>query len=523
MNLPNNPDTYTETMVFFYALDHIDLAVKFKPAYFSDQRLQRLFEILKPYILQYRETPSKEITMLLIEKSGYKTDLTSNIIDTLWNIKAQMRGFTDEWLNDCTKSYAEWNSFVAGVTRLYSYLLTTQAEVTVDTAHAYIEKAKQLFLDSTTFNLGNESLGHDFFSAPEHTVSVIDMVSTGYKFMDDCMLGSGALSKKQLICLLGGPKTGKSMWMANVCANTVREGKKCAYISLEMSVELVNKRFAANMLSIPINQYAKYATDQNLMAQKLHELRCSTLNMGELIIEEFPTSSLTPIQLETWLLNVEQAKTAETGKPWKFDIVYVDYVNIMASGRPGGNSADSYTKIKQICEDLRGIAVKNEWCIFSATQTNRGGMESSDLNLTNVSESTGLIMTVDALFGIISTSLMKAEGVYYLKALALRNSNKTGDKKKFVMSGDYMRITEDTTEDVIPEGFGIPEKYASYDENAKQGGYAKRFTGAGGGQRSQQPALQPQNSNEPRLSPPPQAPSLGVTEPKIQGFDLFNM
>ena len=85
-----------------------------------------------------------------------------------------------------------------------------------------------------------------------------------------------------------------------------------------------------------------------------------------------------------------------------------------------------------------------------------------------------------------------------------------------------MRITEDTNEDVIPEGFGIPEKYASYDENAKQGGYAKRFTGGGGGQRPQQPVLQ-QNSNEPRLSPPPQAPSLGVTEPKIQGFDLFNM
>ena len=169
------------------------------------------------------------------------------------------------------------------------------------------------------------------------------------------------------------------------------------------------------------------------------------------------------------------------------------------------NSENTYLKIKSICEDVRAMAQRNEWCVISVTQTNRGGIESSDLNMSDVSESAGLIATVDALFGIIRTTMMRAEGCYYLKAVALRDSEHMGDKKKFTFEGKYLRIEEDPSEAIIADGIDIPAVYTSATANA----VSKK-------QQQQQPVQQ-------TYTPPTSAPQLNVTESQITGVNLFNI
>ena len=180
----------------------------------------------------------------------------------------------------------------------------------------------------------------------------------------------------------------------------------------------------------------------------------SFIQPGALVVEEFPTSSATVYDIEAFLLNAEKSRSIE-GKPFKFRNVFIDYVNIMADARHG-NTAETYMKIKGICEDIRAMAQRNDWCVISLTQTNRTGMNASDLDMTSVAESSGLVATVDSLFGIICTTMMKAQGIYYIKALALRNSPNMGDKKKYKFFGDFMRIKEDETEDIIPDTVPLP-------------------------------------------------------------------
>ena len=172
--------------------------------------------------------------------------------------------------------------------------------------------------------------------------------------------------------------------------------------------------------------------------------------------------------------------------------------------RKNPNSENTYQNIKSICEDVRATAQRNEWCIISVTQTNRGGMDASDLNMANVSESAGLIATVDALFGIIRTPVMMAENCYYLKAIALRNSSHMGDKKRFDIDPKYLRIDENITEDIIPENMDIPMALRSATFNAVQ----------------KQNNMQQSTGNNSMIMPPPQ---LGVTETQLQGQQLFGL
>ena len=131
------------------------------------------------------------------------------------------------------------------------------------------------------------------------------------------------------------------------------------------------------------------------------------------------------------------------------------------------NSENMYLKIKSICEDVRAMAQRNLWCIVSVTQTNRGAYDASDISMANVSESGGLIATVDSLFGIIQTPVMRVSNTYYLKGVAIRDAGHMGDKKKFDFNGSYLRIEENMTEDILREDMSIPGGYSSNNTNTK--------------------------------------------------------
>ena len=301
---------------------------------------------------------------------------------------------------------------------------------------------------------------------------------------------------------MGSPKVGKSMWLCNLCANSVKNGENSVYISLEMSYQLVAQRIGSNLLNIPIDEYEKYSQDVNFMTAKMKEFyNTSLITPGTFIIEEFPTSSKTVYDIEAFLLKLEEERSTDE-KPFKIKNVFLDYVNIMKDAK-NPNSENMYQKIKSICEDLRAMAQRNQWAVISLTQTNRSAYDSSDIGMANVSESGGLIATVDSLFGIIQTPVMRAENVYYLKAVAIRNSGHMGDRKKFDFVQKYLRITENMDEPIIAENMSLP---GTTNKTQNNNAYSHSNSFNSQNNISNQPTMMPQ---------------LGMTEQQLSAQALF--
>jgi hypothetical protein len=227
-----------------------------------------------------------------------------------------------------------------------------------------------------------------------------------------------------------------TLWLGNLAVQATKMGNNVAVITLEMNDRKYAKRIGANMLNIPISTYGTVSMDTQAMKRKIANVQFDNLQVpGKLWIKEFPTSQASAIDIERYLRKVEETHGI------KFKVVIIDYINILKNWR-NPNSENTYMKIKQIAEDLRGIAMSNEWCIISATQTKAGEFDSSDLSLNSASESSGLVATVDGLFGIIQDPIMFSNKEYKLKMIANRDDGFKNSYKMFDVNYEYMRITE---------------------------------------------------------------------------------
>lgn len=519
--------SYTEILIFFYVIKNYDLAIKYKVDWWQNERLKRLFSIVIEFIKVYREEPTEQQVITLIKKAGMETDFTQDVIHSLWENKSQLSQYSEEWLHDCTEAYAEYNSLLSGINRMYTKLMTMQKEVTVENAHEVVQMIKSDFSKDTNFDL-NTTRGFSFLDPAVHVISRPDTHTTGYPFFDKCL--GGGWAKKTLVVIAGGAKMGKSIVLGNLCRNSILNGHNCAYITLEMSVGEVCSRMGAAMFNIKYSAYEEVAKDQQYIANCITSVRNQNLHeLGECIIEQFPTSNLSPFELEAFLLAIENENSAKLGRQWKFEEIYVDYINIMKTARMGISASDSYTRVKTIAEDLRAVAIRNNWTIVSLTQLTRNySMGCADIDITAISESHGLVQTVDCLLGLIQTIQMKLSGLYYIKALACRNSPHGGDKKSFKFEGDYMRITEDPDEDIIPEGIPLPPALTAGapsggNQGDPNGGWGPR-KGSGGGSRQNNTQGQQSTQTGPAIAPPPPpAPDLGVTDLKVTGNGLFDL
>ena len=492
-------NTYLENIIFFYIIQHLDLVQAFKGSYFTNPILKQLFDIVKPHILEYKVEPTETQAINLVKAYGKDDKLTDDIIHTLWESRAMVTQYTDEWLSQNVKAFGEWQNLLSGVKRVIEYIKTVQADVTYENCSDIVQKVKSIFQADTNFTLNTEK-GHDFFDPINHQQTELETRSSGYNFVDLCLKGGWA--NKTLNVFMGSPKVGKSMWLCNLCANSVKNGENSVYISLEMSYQLVAQRIGSNLLNIPIDEYEKYSQDVNFMTAKMKEFyNTSLITPGTFIIEEFPTSSKTVYDIEAFLLKLEEERSTDE-KPFKIKNVFLDYVNIMKDAK-NPNSENMYQKIKSICEDLRAMAQRNQWAVISLTQTNRSAYDSSDIGMANVSESGGLIATVDSLFGIIQTPVMRAENVYYLKAVAIRNSGHMGDRKKFDFVQKYLRITENMDEPIIAENMSLP---GTTNKTQNNNAYSHSNSFNSQNNISNQPTMMPQ---------------LGMTEQQLSAQALF--
>lgn len=237
-----------------------------------------------------------------------------------------------------------------------------------------------------------------------------------------------------------------SIWLSNLAINGVRNGYNVALITLEMSDKKFLKRVGSNLLNVTMDSYNEWSKDVLQIKKAIKKIKKQdelTLKLpGHLYIKEYPTSAAGVPEIESYLKKMEEIKGI------KFKLIVIDYINIMQNWR-NPSSDNTYMKIKQIAEDVRAMAIRNNWTILSATQIGRDSFKSNDLHMEDISESVGLIATVDSLFGIIQDRMDAKNKEYQLKAIALRDAEGIGEIKRFKIDYNYMRIWEDFTDSTM--------------------------------------------------------------------------
>ena len=277
----------------------------------------------------------------------------------------------------------------------------------------------------------------------------------------------GGLSNKTLNVALAGTGVGKSLFMCHVASSILLQGRNVLYITMEMAEERIAERIDANLLDLPIQQLSDPILTKDRYVAKIDGLRKKT--QGRLVIKEYPTASAHVGHFKA-LLNELSLK-----KGFQPDIIFVDYLNICASARYKGNIVNSYTYVKAIAEELRGLAGEFNVPIVSATQTTRSGYGNSDVELTDTSESFGFVLLLlTFMFALISTEDMEQMGQIMVKQLKNRY-NDLSVFKRFVVGIDRAKMRlydcDQSAQDNIIDAGSIPDAPVAFTETKE------KFTG----------------------------------------------
>lgn len=443
--------SYQENIFFHYILGNQLFLNAAKPNFFTNQNVRELFDIAKDHALRYKEPPSKDQMLQLIQIKGLGEKFTSDMVEGLYNTKNLLEEYDDEWLEQNAGPWIQVRNLDFVLRKVIAYMKMTK--VTADNAAEIVEKVRHMLSSETIIDF-SFNLGKDFFDPASHLQTRLARSSTGYDYIDLCT--KGGYWKGSLIVLFGMPKSGKSMWLCNLAAKSVQQGYNTAYITLELQEELVNERIGSNLLNVSLDEYEAFTKDQPKVKEKLANLRKRAVKpMGALHVKEFGSSTASAPDIGAYLRKTEELLG------YKFDNVFIDYLNIMKNWR-NPNTEHTYMKIKQISEDVRAMGQENHWAIISVTQTNKSGWEGTDLSVTSIAESAGLLHTVDLLFGIIVTPEMKARGEYFLKCLANRVAGMEHTRKRFTMDWKYARIEEDRNSPIQDMEFFINQVAAGH-------------------------------------------------------------
>ena len=409
-----------------------------KPSFFKDVRYQEAFKIVKSFWKKYSQIPSTQQVKEIVKMLKLGDKLPETHIDTIFDIK--LNEYDPEWLRENTESWIEWKNLEQSAMDAITYIKST--EVTPENIKDVVNTFKTIVNERNSLDFSFD-LGLDFTDPETHKQPKSSTFSSGYDFID-LVLGGG-FSAKNLYVFLGQPKVGKTLWLGNIAAQAIRASSNVAVITLELSDRKYMKRVGSNLLGIKMSEYNGATEDGETIKKKIRNLAFDNLaTPGQLYIKEFGTSQASVLDVEKWLRKVEEVKGI------KFKIVVIDYINIMKNWR-NPNTENTYMKIKQIAEDLRAMGQRNEWAIVTATQTKQSEFDATDLSMNSASESSGLVATVDGMFGIIQDPLMYSNNEYKIKVLANRDEGYKNSYKKIIVDYSHMRITEDPNSQIMNE------------------------------------------------------------------------
>jgi archaellum biogenesis ATPase FlaH len=397
-----------------------------KSDYFSDVSEKNLFDEITTYIHKYNSLPTYEAVEIDIEKKdGLNDSEYKKTLITLNEIKqSEFTKSDSEWLLDQTEKFCQekavYNAIMESITIL-------------DGKNTKLDKGSipTILSDALAISFDNH-VGHDFIGDAENRYEFYHKVERRLPFDLDYFnkITKGGLPEKTLNIILAGTGVGKSLFMCHCAASHLMMGKNVLYITLEMAEERIAERIDANLMNIDLDKLI--AMPKESYMKKIEKVREKT--MGKLIIKEYPTASANVGHFKH-LLNELRLK-----RQFNPDVIYIDYLNICASARMKmGASINSYTYIKAIAEELRGLAVEFRVPIISATQTTRGGYSNSDVEITDTSESFGLPATADFMFALIATEELSDLNQILVKQLKNRYSS-PDTNKRFVVGVDRAKM-----------------------------------------------------------------------------------
>ncbi|BCU93286.1 MAG: replicative DNA helicase [uncultured marine virus] len=408
---------------------------------YFEQRIERvIFEEISKFIVKYGSSITTEALTIQLED---RDDLNETEIK---ESRDAVSLFTDDkvdnqWLVDTTEKWCRDRAIYLALMESISLADGKDDKKGRDAIPSILSDALAVSFDN--------HIGHDYLEDYEDRYESYHRKEERIEFDLDLFnkITKGGIPNKTLNIALAGTGVGKSLFMCHVASGVLLQGKNVLYITLEMAEEKIAERIDANLLNVNIQNITDLP--KAMFEKKVHKLKKKT--QGELIIKEYPTASAHSGHFKA-LLNELSLK-----KSFKPDIIFIDYLNICASSRYRANSnVNSYSYIKAIAEELRGLAVEANLPIVSATQTTRSGYGSSDVDLTDTSESFGLPATADLMFALISTEELEGLNQIMVKQLKNRYNDPT-IYKRFVIGIDRAKMRlydceQKAQEDIIDNG-----------------------------------------------------------------------
>ena len=420
-----------------------------RDSYFSDQSERIIFKEIFEFTNKYKNLPTHEALIINLTESKNLTEpqLQSSIelLNTIHQNKDEKVEM--KWLTEQTEKFCQDKAIYNAIMESVSIMDDKNSKKSKGEIPKLLSDALGVSFDA--------NVGHDYIGDADSRYDFYHKVESRVKFDLDIFnkITKGGVPNKTLNICLAGTGVGKSLFMCHVAASCIVNGHDVLYITLEMAEERIAERIDANLLNINIQELntiskADYDRKFNILKNK---------TQGKLIIKEYPTAAASTLHFRALLQELHLKKN------FKPEIIFVDYLNICSSARmKPGNSVNSYTYIKAIAEELRGLAVEFNVPIISATQTTRSGFTNSDPGLEDTSESFGLPATADFMFALISTEELEQLGQIMVKQLKNRYSD-PNTYKRFVIGVDRgkMRLfdTEQSAQtNIADSGQDIPDR-----------------------------------------------------------------
>lgn len=408
--------------------------------YFDIPNHQIVFDEVSCHFEKYNSLPSKQSLLIAIDNNTHINEEMFKEITAL----VKSLDLTDkktDWLVDTTEKFCQDKAIYNAVRESISILDGQNKKLDKGAIPSLLSEALGVSFDGHVGHdfIEDASSRYDFYHLKEDRVAFdLEMFNK---------ITRGGLSKKSLSVIMAGTGVGKTMLMTHMASANLAASKNVLYITMEMAEEKIAERIDANLLDLTIEQL--YAVNKTAYEKRMERFKAKT--EGKLIIKEYPTATASTAHFRA-LLNELRLK-----RDFIPDIIYIDYLNICASSRiKYSANVNSYTYIKSIAEEIRGLAVEFELPVVTATQVNRTGFNSSDIDLENTSESFGLPATADFMVALISSEDLDQLGQVMVKQLKNR-WNDLNYHRRFVIGVDRSKMTfydveESAQEDIMHDG-----------------------------------------------------------------------